>query len=358
MGGRKTVYNVDITRAWNGYKDKDGNDIVVCQENKDWVKRFITVCKSNDRSPKTIDQYENWLKVFFSWNCEENGNKPFTEMDATDFMSYVGHLRDLDESPRRIASLKSVLSSLSKMIIRYYRSKYPTFRNEVAELEPVYIEAVREKTVMTTAEVDEILDKLVKCGKYQEACYLALDCACGARKAELIQMKCSWFGDGKDVELCFNNYMYKTPEIRTKGRGKRGKRISKYVIKKMFDKYFTLWMEDRKQKGIDCEYLFITKDSSGQYVQANESTANRFVRSISRVAQKDFYTHAGRHYFCTLLKSMRLPDDVIMQIFGWSSNMVQVYDDTPPEERLENFFKDFAGGEAKGEQSNGSNGTT
>ena len=335
--GRKTVYNANVTKEWDGY-DLNGSHIEVSAENKDLVRKFLTYCRANDRSPQTIAQYEQWLKVFFCWNCRENGNKFFIDADVSDFMLYIGYLRELDESPRRIASLKSVLSSMSKMIQRVYRSLYPNFRNQVCDLEAVYIEPVREKTVLSTSQVDQILESLVNEGDYQTACYLSLVCASGARKGEILQMKTEWFGDtGKTV---FNGYMYLTPKIRTKGRGKRGKMIGKYVIKPMFDKYFALWLEERKRLGIENEYLFVTKEN-GNYVQAKTSTANSFARKISQASNEDFYTHSGRHYFCTLLKSMNLPDDVIMQIFGWSSNMISVYDDTPPEERLQKFFDHF-----------------
>lgn len=337
--GRKTVYNDNITREWFGYELPGGTHVEVSKENKDIVKKFLAYCKANDRSPQTIAQYEHWLHVFFAWNCRENENKFFIDMDTTDFMLYIGYLRELDVSPRRVAALKSVLSSMSKMIQRIYRATWPNFRNQVADLEAVYIEPVREKTVLSTSQVDEILTNLVDQGEYQVACYLSLVCASGARKGEILQMKTSFFGEtGNTV---FNGYMYLTPKIRTKGRGKRGKMIGKYVIKPLFDKYYNLWMAERERLGITNEYLFVSK-RKGVYEPAQVSTANSFARKISLISNEDFYTHSGRHYFCTMLKSMNLPDDVIMQIFGWSSNMISVYDDTPPEERLQKFFEGFA----------------
>ena len=54
--GRKTVYNENLTKNWEN----------VSKENKRLVKDFIQYCKSNDKSPQTIFQYEEWLKVFFS----------------------------------------------------------------------------------------------------------------------------------------------------------------------------------------------------------------------------------------------------------------------------------------------------
>ena len=341
---RTTVYNTNMTREWDGYDDGSGNHIEVLKENKDLVNTFITTCKANDRSPQTIAQYLSWLKVFFCWNCRENGNRFYVDLTVMDFMAYIGWLRDLDESPSRIANLKSVLSSLSKMIQRMYRTQYPTFRNEVQDLEAVHIEKVREKTVLSTERVDEILHTLVERGEYQAACYLALVCAGGARRGELLQMKADWFGEkGKTA---FNGYMYVTPKVRMKGRGKRGKMREKYVIKPMFDEYYDLWVAERKRLGVDCDRLFVRKSRGGGWEPAVVSTANGIAAKISRLSGEDFYTHSGRHYFCTLLKAMDFPNDVIMEIIGWDSDMIPVYDDTPTEVRLQRFFQNFKGFDA------------
>ena len=108
-------------------------------------------------------------------------------------------------------------------------------------------------------------------------------------------------------------------------------------------------MEQRKELGIDNEYLFVTK-KGGEYVPANTSTANSFAAYISKLYKIDYYNHSGRHYFCTLLKSMDLPDDVIVQIFSWAgSDMIKIYDDTPAEEKLSKFFSNFSKKEVKGE---------
>ena len=76
--GRKTVYNENLTKNWEN----------VSKENKRLVKDFIQYCKSNDKSPQTIFQYEEWLKVFFSWNYEENDDKFFIQLKKRDFVYY------------------------------------------------------------------------------------------------------------------------------------------------------------------------------------------------------------------------------------------------------------------------------
>ena len=350
--GRTTVYNENLTIEWNGYDDEDGNHVEVSAENKDLFNRFIKYCKTNDKSPQTIYQYSNWLKVFFCWDCKENNNKPFVECDINDFMDYIAYLRDKDMSPRRINSLKAGISSLANYVQRMMRAQYPTFRNQIKDLEPIKSVSVREKTVLSTEQVDSILNKLVELHEYQLACYLSLICASGARKGEIIQMRASFFGE--KAKTIFDGYMYKTPKVRAKGAGKLGKPLEKFVIKPMFDPYLKLWLEERERLGVDCDYLFVRK-ANGNWIPATISTANSFAKRLSVYSDEDFYSHSGRHYFCTMLKSMDLPDDVIMEIFGWKSNMIPVYDDTPPEERMKRFFKGFTARMAK-EGENGGEG--
>lgn len=335
--GRTTVYNDNLTQDWNK----------VSKENKKLVNDFIKYCKSNDKSPQTIHQYEEWLKVFFCWNFLENEDKFFIDLKKRDFVYYFGWARDKGMSANRIASLKSVLSSLSSEIELLYEDEYPSFHNQLRGLEPVHITTVREKTVLKSQDIEVILQKLVDSQEYQVACYLALLCASGCRKSEMLQMKPDFFTESNEV---FNGYMYCTPAIRSKGRGKQGKIIRKYVIKEFFKPFFDKWMEEREKLGITNEYLFVAK-RKGVYVAANTSTANSFAAKISKLYDIDYYNHSGRHYFCTLLKGMNLPDDVIVQIFSWAgSEMIKIYDDTPAEERLNKFFVNFTKkDEAQGE---------
>lgn len=335
--GRSTVYNDNITSSWEN----------VSKENKQLVNDFIKYCKSNDKSPQTIHQYEEWLKVFFCWNYDENEDKFFVDLKRRDFVYYFGWCRDLGMSANRIASLKSVLSSLSSEIELLYEDVYPQFHNQLRALEPVKIATVREKTVISNQQMTEILEKLVEQKEYQIACYLALACASGSRKAELLQMKVSFFTSDKEV---FDGYMYCTPEIRSKGQGKRGKIIKKYVIKELFQPFLNLWLKEREEKGITMDSLFVTK-KDGEYIPATISTANSFATKISKLFNIDYYAHSSRHFFCTYLKRMKLPDDVITQIFGWSnSDMIKIYSDIPAEEILGEFFTNFIKNtEAKGE---------
>ena len=328
---RRSVYNNNLTADWER----------VSKGNVQLVKDFIRYCKSNDKSPQTIHQYEEWLKVFFCWNYKENDDRFFIELRKRDFVNYLGWCRDLGMSDNRIASLKSVLSSLSSEIELLYEDLYPNFHNQLRGLEAVHIETVREKTVISDQRMSEILKELVDRKEYQVACYLALACASGSRKAELLQMRVDFFTPESEV---FDGYMYQTPEVRAKGRGKRGKMIRKYVIKDIFKPFLDLWIGERKELGIGIPELFVTK-KEGRYVPATISTANGFASRISKIFGIEYYTHSSRHFFCTSLKNMNLPDDIIIQIIGWSenggANMISIYDDTDKSKKIEKYFAKF-----------------
>ena len=93
-------------------------------------------------------------------------------------------------------------------------------------------------------------------------------------------MKTSFFTERSEV---FDGKwrMYLTPQIRSKGRGKIGKQIKKYILKETFQPYFDKWMEQRKKMGVDCDSLFVVKKGD-EWVPASITTADSFAKSISK----------------------------------------------------------------------------
>lgn len=66
--------------------------------------------------------------------------------------------------------------------------------------------------------------------------------------------------DFVDENKVFDGKFYKTHKIRTKGRGKQGKILQKYVICEIVDPYLKLWLKYRKEHDIDSEWLFINSE--------------------------------------------------------------------------------------------------
>ena len=298
---------------------------------------FLEYLRSVGKADSTVKAYESDLYIFFVWALQNADNKYFPVISKRDIVAYQNWLlRSNENSPARVRRLKATLSSMSNYIEAILDDELPNFRSIVRKIESPVNEPVREKTVLSDEQAQKILDDLVSMGRYEQACFFALALYSGRRKSELLLFKASYFND----ENIIYGSLYKTPEkIRTKGRGVNGKMLTCYVLAKPFKPYFDLWMEQRKEIGIDSEWLFPDKEDQTQHIQV--STANSWAETYSRISGLDIYLHSLRHYFTSYLSRANLPDPVIQAIVGWNTaDMVRVYVDTDQEEEIGKYFKD------------------
>lgn len=299
------------------------------------TKDFLDYLRSVGKAESTIRAYANDLDIFFVWALQNADNKYFPEISKRDIVAYQNWLlRNNNNSPARVRRLKATLSSLSNYIGNILDDEIPNFKPVVKMIENPVNEPAREKTVLTDEQVRMILDKLVDMGRYEQACFFALAIYSGRRKAELLLFKVAYFDD----ENIIYGSLYKTPEkIKTKGRGVNGKMLTCYVLAKPFKPYFDLWMAQRKERGIDSEWLFPARDDPAQHIPI--STANSWAEMYSKISGLNIYTHCLRHAFTTNLSKAGLPDSVIQEILGWSDiSMVQVYKDINGEEEIGKYF--------------------
>lgn len=305
-------------------------------ENRQLLADFLEYLRSIQRSETTIHGYENDIQIAWVWCLQNNGNKPFVEWTKRNVVAYQNWLLNTNEnSPARVRRLKATLSSLSNYIENVLDDEFPNFRNIINKVESPVNRPVREKTVWDDDDLDELLDKLVKLKKYEQACYLALAMFSGRRKSELCRFKVSDFDDDK---LVCGGALYKSAPIKTKGRG-GGKMIPCYTLAKKFKPYLNLWMQKRERLGIESEWLFPKTGDMGEHVSV--STVNSWANTFSRLSGKPAYIHSLRHYFTTSLAKAGIPDGVIQSIVSWeSSDMVRIYKDIDADEEIGMYFKD------------------
>lgn len=326
---RSTVYNGDIVT-----KEKLS---LVNKKNKRLLKDFIEYLHSIDRAVLTIKNYTSDINIVFCWNLKENDNKFFilwSKRDIIKFQNYM--LTEMALSSGRVRRLRSALSSLSIYIENILDDEFENFRNIINKIPAPINTPIREKTVFSESQLKHLLDYLVEKQEYQKVCLLALSAYSGCRKAELLRMK-EWYFTDENIIL---NSLFKTPEkITTKGRGKLGKLIYKYCLSEEFKPFLNLWLNQRKELGVDSEWLFVTK-SGEKWKQMSISTPDSWAIQFSKIADVDFYWHSMRHYFTTYLSTnKKLPDKVIKSLSGWENlEMVLLYTDTDIEDELGEYF--------------------
>jgi len=323
--GRTTVYN-EITSS-----EKIAR---INPKNIELINDFLDYLVSVDRSPNTIAGYKNDLYIFFCWNIDNNDNKYFvdlTKREVAKFQKYA--MTEWKWSSNRLARVKSCLSSLSNYIENILDDEIKNYRSIIYKIESPVKQTVREKTIITDQEVDNVLKQLVEDKKYSIACAFALAAFSGARKSELLRFKTAFFDD---ENIMSDAALYRTPEtIQTKGRGVQGKPSIKYTLLD-FKKYLDLWIKEKNEKHFkESEYIFSNADGKVYTI----GTLDSYAQTITRYLGKPFYFHALRHQLCTRLFKLGVPSDVIQAYFNWSSaDMLSVYNDSEASDSFGKFF--------------------
>lgn len=308
-------------------------------ENKELLQEFLDYLRSTQRSEGTISGYQHDINIAFVWALQHNNNLPFVEWKKRHIVKYQNWLLNENKnSPARVRRLKASLSSMANFVENILDEDYPNFRNIVRKIEDPANNPVREPSIWTDEELQELLDKLIDQKKYKQACYLALGIYSGRRKSELCRFKVSDFDDDK---LVCGGALYKSSPIKTKGRG-GGKYIPCYTLVKGFNPYLKLWLDKRKSLGIDSQWLFPKQNgASGKDEHIEVSTANSWASSFDKMSDKPFYPHLLRHAFTTRLYKAGIPESVIQALQNWESiDMVSVYLDCSVDEQIEMYFKD------------------
>lgn len=303
-------------------------------ENIRLQKDYLNYLRSTQKAESTIKVYKNDIDIAFVWALQNCSNKFFVNWTKRDIVALQDWLINTNNnSPARVRRIKATLSSMSNYICNICDDEFPDFRNIIHKVENPVNQMVREKTVLSEEQLDKLLNILVEKKQFKKACMLALAMCSGRRKAELVRFKVSYFDE---ENICFGA-LYKTPElVRTKGKG-NGKYIHCYTLVDKFKPYLDLWLKDREEKGIESEWLFPMDSDYSQHMKSD--TLNSWAISFSKILNIDFYWHSLRHYMTTYLSRSGIPDTVIAKVINWESvDMVNIYNDTPLEENLEQYF--------------------
>lgn len=307
-------------------------------KNKRLLKDYLLYLKSVQRAETTINSYQNDLEIFFVWLLQNADNKFFAKITKRDIIAFQNYLLNENKnSPARIRRIKATLSSLSNYIENVLDDDEDCkgFKNIIHKIESPVNQPVREKTVLSEQDIQQLLDYLVEHKQYQKACLFALAAASGRRKSELVRFKVSYFTDDN---ILFGS-LYKTPEkIRTKGRG-NGKYLYVYTLAGLFKPYLDLWLAERKQLCVESEWLFVKRVGNGEYIQLPDTAITSWFASFSKILHKDIYPHSLRHFFTTHLSKQGIPDGVIADIVGWSSvEMTAIYNDRTADSQISDYF--------------------
>lgn len=296
-------------------------------DNSGLAEKFLKE-KMTRSSPTTIKSYRCDLNLFFVWNLLNNANKFFIDIKKLEFANFFSYATDeLQWGSSRANRLRSTLSSFSIFIEKFFDSEYPTFRNVILKtIESVPKNERREKTILSNEQVESLLEHFKKTDS-QIACWLALAAFSGSRFSEILRFDITLIDEKR---IAFGDlFLETTRQIKTKGRGKSGKMLYKYILKERFWPYYAKWIEDRKiileSKKQFHNMLFIKMDGT----PANDGTVRGWITKIEEFSGVPTYPHAFRHFLVTEFSKKNIPPQLIQALVGWDSlSMVTLYNDT------------------------------
>jgi len=303
-------------------------------ENRKLAEQFLKE-KGSRSSSLTIRGYESDLNIFMVWNLQNNENKNFTDIRKIEFSNFFSFcVESLQWGSSRSARMKAALSSFSNFIEKFFDSEFPAFRNIILRaVESMPKELKREKTVLSEEQINGLfnyLDNELK--DVQLSCWLALAIGSGARFSELLRFTT----DILDLShLAFNDlFIEALKPIKTKGRGKSGKMLIKYIIKDIFVERYKKWLAVR-------ESILIKNNKSHNsiFIKSNGdpamgSTIRTWIKKIEEYLKVPTYPHLFRHYYTSYLVKAGLPNDLIQEICGWQSEgMIKIYNDATLKDR-------------------------
>lgn len=304
-------------------------------KNRELLNDFLDYLRSIERSNGTIEQYRSDIQIAFVWNLQHNDNKFFVDWTKRNIVAYQNWLLNNNEnSPARVRRMKASLSSMSNYICNILDDEFPNFRNIISKVESPVNQPVREKTVLTLEQADQLLKELTNRKQYDKACAFALALYSGRRKSEIPRFRLSDFTEDR---LVCGGSLYKTGKIKTKGRGLQGKQLECFCLAKQFKPYLDRWLSYRDERGIQSEWLFPSKEDPNQHIGV--PMMNSWAHTFSAILGVDFYWHAVRHATVTNFKRVGIPDTVIQQYIGWSDiSMIPIYSDLEADEQLGMYF--------------------
>ena len=304
-------------------------------KNRELLNDFLDYLRSIERSNGTIEQYRSDIQIAFVWNLQHNDNKFFVDWTKRNIVAYQNWLLNNNEnSPARVRRMKASLSSMSNYICNILDDEFPNFRNIISKVESPVNQPVREKTVLTSEQADQLLKELTNRKQYDKACAFALALYSGRRKSEIPRFRLSDFTEDR---LVCGGSLYKTGKIKTKGRGLQGKQLECFCLAKQFKPYLDRWLSYRDERGIQSEWLFPSKEDPNQHIGV--PMMNSWAHTFSAILGVDFYWHAVRHATVTNFIRVGIPDTVIQQYIGWSDiSMIPIYSDLEADEQLGMYF--------------------
>lgn len=273
---RVILYNKDDIQRFN-------------KENMEKLKKYIINLGMRELSQKSIYGYEKDIYSWFGYNLKFLDNKDLSKINEDDVMEYLHYCKEHGNHSRRI---RRRIASISAFYI--FLRKKRIFKENVCDFldRPENDTDVIVQTFLTKDQLEEMKQNLYELNNLQLITYALLSISTMARVSAVNSIR--W------EQIDFNERTINDVIE------KEGYNVTLYFSEEVKGLLKSL-KSYRLGKGINCEYVFISKYRSG-YKQVDVSTMGSWARKCGKlIGVPTLHPHDFRHTMATLLKNSGMP---------------------------------------------------
>lgn len=275
------------------------------KESIKWFKKYQMEMSLKELAPKTIYGYETDLYAWFSYIYLFQDNKSILEMDEDDLQEFFYYCKSEGNNSRRMKRRMAPISMIYQML----RKKKVISENPMEFIErPRKDTDVVVQTFLTKEQVNLMKEKLINYGDLQLLTYAMLSLSTMARVNAMSNI--TW----KQIDFETNTI---NDVLEKEG----------YIVELDFDDYckdlLLKLQAERKEKGIECDYVFISK-YKGLYDKVTPETMNSgWCKKIGEMIDvQSLHPHDFRHSGATLLKNNGMTLEEVSSLLNHSGTDV------------------------------------
>ena len=269
------------------------------KENVEVYLEYLNSCKSSnwDTWETTYRTYCNNFKLFLVWFQKSYKNRLLLSKDTllempTIIESYRNYCRNLGNSKRTLMNKTTAISTFYAWCVRRNKIKYHPFDSKLDKLRFTDKDKIRKSYFLTTEQILTVrLYMQVEHKKYdlQDRILweLFLDSACRISAIQNLTVQQLNLEGGY-----FENV-----------KEKEGYLVNAFFFNKCKE-LLNLWLVERKEKGINIDYIFITK-YNGIYKKMTQGAIRERIKKLGKIINiDDLYPHTLRKTSINLINNL------------------------------------------------------
>jgi integrase/recombinase XerD len=275
------------------------------------LNEFQQFLENEGKSENTIKGYLQSVKTFLKW-FDESKDMTLTKLHRENVMEYVSFLRTVKSvKPKTVNTKLNALMKLNEFLVETNQ------QTEIVIMKKDYMKVQLPYASLAKVEykdVEKFRQLVLDSENKRNYAIVTLLAFAGLRISEALQLK-------------MNDFHFVSRELLIRGKGEKSRTVF------MNDKVkaaLQSWLKERKEKGIDSDYLFV----SNRNKPLDRTTINKLFNTYFEKVGKEITPHDLRHFFCSHAINMGMSVHEVANQAGHSNIHTTLLYTNPTKENL------------------------